>query len=59
MSAGFELDIESRTELGKGHSRRLRRQGKVPAVPLFAAVPFGMNAQQMNAWITSGGGLPQ
>ena len=32
MSAGFELDIESRTELGKGHSRRLRRQGKVPAV---------------------------
>ena len=32
MSAGFELDIESRTDLGKGHSRRLRRQGKVPAV---------------------------
>ncbi|GIT14478.1 MAG: hypothetical protein CM1200mP36_02340 [Gammaproteobacteria bacterium] len=32
MSAGFELNIESRTDLGKGHSRRLRRQGKVPAV---------------------------
>ena len=32
MSAGFELNIESRSELGKGHSRRLRRQGKVPAV---------------------------
>lgn len=32
MSAGFELDIESRDKLGKGHSRRLRRQDKVPAV---------------------------
>lgn len=32
MSAGFELDIESRDNLGKGHSRRLRREGKVPAV---------------------------
>ena len=32
MSAGFELEIENRDDLGKGHSRRLRRQGKVPAV---------------------------
>jgi large subunit ribosomal protein L25 len=32
MSAGFELEIENRVNLGKGHSRRLRRQGKVPAV---------------------------
>lgn len=32
MSTGFELEVESRNELGKGHSRRLRRQGKVPAV---------------------------
>ena len=32
MSAGFELEIENRDDLGKGHSRRLRRQGKVPAI---------------------------
>ncbi|HHL73376.1 MAG TPA: TRAP transporter substrate-binding protein [Bacteroidetes bacterium] len=31
--------------------------GKIPAAQFFAAVPFGMNAQQMNAWILSGGGL--
>lgn len=31
--------------------------GKVPAGQFFAAVPFGMNAQQMNAWLYSGGGL--
>ncbi|MFQ5708388.1 MAG: TRAP transporter substrate-binding protein [bacterium] len=31
--------------------------GKVPAAQFFAAVPFGMNAQQMNAWLYSGGAL--
>lgn len=31
--------------------------GKSPATQFFAAVPFGMNAQQMNAWLISGGGL--
>ena len=30
--------------------------GKSPATQFFAAVPFGMNAQQMNAWIYCGGG---
>lgn len=30
--------------------------GKSPATQFFAAVPFGMNAQQMLSWITSGGG---
>ncbi len=30
--------------------------GKAPAAQFFATVPFGMNAQQMNAWITNGGG---
>ena len=32
MSTAFELEIDSRDDLGTGHSRRLRRQGKVPAV---------------------------
>jgi len=31
--------------------------GKLPASQFFAAIPFGMNAQQMNAWIVNGGGL--
>ncbi|MEZ4962081.1 MAG: TRAP transporter substrate-binding protein [Saprospiraceae bacterium] len=31
--------------------------GKAPAASFFAAVPFGMNAQQLNAWLLSGGGL--
>ncbi len=31
--------------------------GKIPASQFFAAIPFGMNAQQTNAWIINGGGL--
>ncbi len=31
--------------------------GKAPAAQFFSAVPFGMNAQQMNAWLYSGGGM--
>lgn len=30
--------------------------GKAPATQFFAAVPFGMNAQQMHAWVYSGDG---
>ena len=32
MSVAFELNAEPRPDVGKGASRRLRRQGKVPAV---------------------------
>jgi len=32
MSTGFELEFESRERTGKGHNRRLRRQGRVPGV---------------------------
>ncbi len=31
--------------------------GKTPAAQFFASVPFGMNAQQLNAWILCGGGM--
>lgn len=31
--------------------------GKAPAAQFFTSVPFGMNAQQMNAWILNGGGI--
>ncbi|MBR9921736.1 MAG: TRAP transporter substrate-binding protein [Bacteroidetes bacterium] len=31
--------------------------GKLPAAQFFASVPFGMNAQQLNAWVLGGGGM--
>ena len=31
--------------------------GKIPAAQFFAAVPFGFNAQQMNTWLSAGGGM--
>ncbi|GAB4409423.1 MAG: TRAP transporter substrate-binding protein DctP [Bacteroidia bacterium] len=30
--------------------------GKVPAAQFFSSVPYGLNAQQMNAWLIAGGG---
>ncbi|MFK8019072.1 MAG: TRAP transporter substrate-binding protein [Pseudomonadales bacterium] len=32
-------------------------RGKVPTSPFFAAIPFGMTAQEMSAWLYYGGGL--
>ena len=32
MSESFVVEAEPRTDLGKGASRRLRREGKVPGV---------------------------
>lgn len=40
-----------------GHGASYYWAGKIPAAQFFAAVPFGMNPQQMNAWVISGGGL--
>ncbi len=40
-----------------GHGAAYYWAGKIPAAQFFASVPFGMNAQQVNAWILSGGGL--
>src|SRR5210317_1801587 len=34
----FELEAESRSDMGKGASRRLRRDGKVPAIMYGAEV---------------------
>lgn len=39
------------------HSASYYWAGKAPATQFFCAVPFGMNAQQMNAWLLAGGGL--
>ncbi|MBM5810834.1 MAG: TRAP transporter substrate-binding protein [Gammaproteobacteria bacterium] len=32
-------------------------KGKIAAAPFFCAVPFGLTAQEMNAWLYHGGGL--
>ncbi|KMV31304.1 TRAP transporter substrate-binding protein [Photobacterium swingsii] len=40
-----------------GHSAAYYWEDKIPAAPFFAAVPFGMTAQEMNAWLHYGGGL--
>lgn len=39
-----------------GHSAAYYWQGKIPAAPFFTAVPFGLNANGMRAWIRAGGG---
>jgi TRAP-type mannitol/chloroaromatic compound transport system substrate-binding protein len=40
-----------------GHGAAYYWAGKSPAAQFFAAVPFGLNAQGMNAWLYGGGGL--
>jgi len=40
-----------------GHGAAYYWKGKSEATQFFAAVPFGMNAQEMNAWLFYGGGL--
>jgi len=40
-----------------GHSAAYYWKGKMPAAPFFTSVPFGMNALELNSWITHGGGL--
>ncbi len=40
-----------------GHGAAYYWAGKAPAAQFFASVPFGMNAQQHNSWIISGGGM--
>jgi TRAP-type mannitol/chloroaromatic compound transport system substrate-binding protein len=40
-----------------GHGAAYYWAGKIPAAQFFGSVPFGMNAQQLNAWLFSGDGL--
>jgi TRAP-type mannitol/chloroaromatic compound transport system substrate-binding protein len=50
------LDAVSQGMVEMGHGAAYYWAGKMPAAQFFAAVPFGMNAQGMNAWIYTGGG---
>ena len=40
-----------------GHSGGYFWKGKVPAAQFFTSVPFGLTADEINAWVNKGGGL--
>ena len=40
-----------------GHDAAYYHRGKVPAAQYFTAIPFGLNANEINAWLYHGGAL--
>ena len=54
----FEVfDAVSQGTAEMGHGAAYYWRGKMPMAAVFATVPFGMTAQEMNAWLHYGGGL--
>lgn len=51
------FDAVSQGTVQMGHGAAYYWAGKVKAAQFFTTVPFGMNAQGMNAWLHAGGGL--
>ena len=51
----FDAVSQGNAEMGHGASYYWR--GKMPMAAVFATVPFGMTAQETNAWLHHGGGL--
>lgn len=51
----FDTVTSGAAEIGSGAAYYWA--GKIPAAQFFGSVPFGMNAQQLNAWLLSGDGL--
>jgi TRAP-type mannitol/chloroaromatic compound transport system substrate-binding protein len=51
------LDAVQNNTVECGHSASYYYVGKDPTFAFDAAVPFGLNARQQNAWMTHGGGL--
>ncbi len=51
------FDAVSSGSVEMGHGAAYYWKGKIPAAQFFTAVPFGMNAQEMNGWLSYGGGL--
>ena len=50
------FDAVSKGVAEMGHGAAYYWKGKTSAAQFFAAVPFGLTAQEMNAWIYTGGG---
>ena len=54
----FEIfDAVSNGTAEMGHGAAYYWKGKSEAAQFFAAVPFGLTAQEMNAWLYHGGGM--
>jgi TRAP-type mannitol/chloroaromatic compound transport system substrate-binding protein len=54
----FEIfDAVSRGTAERGHGASYYWKGKSEAAQFFAAVPFGLTAQEMNSWLYHGGGM--
>ncbi len=51
------LDAVSQGTIQIGHGSAYYWAGKIPAAQFMSAVPFGMTAKGMNAWLYNGGGL--
>lgn len=53
------LDVVSQGAVACGHTASYYYVGKSPALAFGTTVPFGLTAQQQNAWLYEGGGLTQ
>ena len=51
------FDAASNGYVEMGHSGAYYWKGEIPASVFFTTIPFGMNVQEMNAWLYQGGGL--
>jgi TRAP-type mannitol/chloroaromatic compound transport system substrate-binding protein len=51
------FDAVSQGVAAMGHGASYYWTGKIPAAVFFSAVPFGLTAQEINAWLHYGGGL--
>ncbi len=51
------FDAVARGTAEMGHGASYYWKGKSEAAQFFSAVPFGLTAQEMNAWLYHGGGL--
>jgi TRAP-type mannitol/chloroaromatic compound transport system substrate-binding protein len=51
------FDAVSRGSAQMGHGAAYYWKGKAEAAPFFTALPFGMTAQETNAWLHAGGGM--
>ncbi|MGB3621897.1 MAG: TRAP transporter substrate-binding protein [Ketobacter sp.] len=51
------FDSVARGAVEMGHGAAYYWKGKTPSAQFFTAVPFGLNAQEMNGWLHYGGGM--
>ncbi|MGI9250009.1 MAG: TRAP transporter substrate-binding protein [Pseudohongiellaceae bacterium] len=57
LVGGLEVfDAVSQGVAEMGHAGAYYWQGKIPAVPFFSSIPFGMTSYERNAWLRFGGG---